>query len=163
MATFSYDIVSEVDLQEVNNAVNQAKKEIGNRYDFRGSHCEIELDQKKNTLQIIADDEMKLKTTIDILLTKLLKRKVPVKSLIYGKTEPSGKILKKEITIQQGLSKENCKAVNKFIKTTKLKVQSQLQGDSLRVSGKSKDELQNLMEQLKAHPFEFDLQFTNYR
>ena len=111
----SLDIVCDVNMQEVTNGVDQARREIGNRYDFRGSNCEINLDKNKPSLFITADDEFKMQTTIDILLTKLIKRSVPVKSLIYGKTEPSGKVLKKEITIQQGLSKEQCKKINLYI------------------------------------------------
>ena len=159
----SFDIVCEVNMQEVTNGVDQARREIGNRYDFRGSNCEISLDKNKHSLLITADDEFKMQTTIDILLTKLIKRSVPVKSLIYGKTEPSGKVLKKEITIQQGLSKEQCKKINLYIKATKLKIQAQIQSDSLRVSGKKKDDLQLLMKNLKDKSFDFDVQFTNYR
>ena len=96
-------------------------------------------------------------------MTKLIKRSVPVNSLIYGKTETSGKLLKKEIIIQQGLSKEQCKKINLYIKSTKLKVQSQVQNDSVRVSGKKKDDLQTLMKNIKDHSFDFDMQFTNYR
>ena len=104
----SFDIVCEVDIQEVTNAVDQARREINNRYDFKGTNCEIELDKIKPALMITADDELKMQTTIDILLTKLIKRSVPVKSLVYGKTEPSGRVQKKEILIQQGLSKDQC-------------------------------------------------------
>ena len=159
----SFDIVCEVNMQEVTNGVDQARREIGNRYDFRGSNCEISLNKIKPSLLITADDEFKMQTTIDILLTKLIKRSVPVKSLIYGKTEPSGKMLKKEITIQQGLSKEQCKIINLFIKSIKLKVQAQGQSDSVRVSGKKKDDLQTLMKKIKDQAFDFDVQFTNYR
>ena len=159
----SFDIVCEVNMQEVTNGVDQARREIGNRYDFRGSNCEISLDKNKHSLLITADEEFKMQTTIDILLTKLIKRSVPVKSLIYGKTEPSGKVLKKEITIQQGLSKEQCKKINQYIKSTKLKVQAQVQSDSVRVSGKKKDDLQTLMKNIKNQSFDFDVQFTNYR
>ena len=159
----SFDIVCEVNMQEVTNGVDQARREIGNRYDFRGSNCEISLDKIKPSLLITADDEFKMQTTIDILLTKLIKRSVPVKSLIYGKTEPSGKVLKKEITVQQGLSKEQCKKINFYIKSTKLKVQAQVQSDSVRVSGKKKDDLQTLMKNIKDQVLDFDVQFTNYR
>ena len=159
----SLDIVCEVNMQEVTNGVDQARREIGNGYDFRDSNCEISLDKIKPSLLITADDEFKMQTTIDILLTKLIKRSVPVKSLIYGKTEPSGKVLKKEITVQQGLSKEQCKKINLFIKTTKLKVQAQVQSDSVRVSSKKKDDLQTLMKKIKDQAFDFDVQFTNYR
>ena len=116
----SFDIVCEVDIQEVTNAVDQARREINNRYDFRGSNCEINLDKEKPSLLITADDELKMQTTIDILLTKLIKRSVPVKSLIYGKTEPSGRVQKKEISIQQGLSKSS------VIKSINLSSQSKL-------------------------------------
>ena len=159
----SFDIVCEVNMQEVTNGVDQAMREIGNRYDFRGSNCKISLDKEKYSLLITADDEYKMQTTIDILLTKLIKRSVPVKSLIYGKTEPSGKVLKKEIIIQQGLSKDQSKKVNLYIKSTKIKVQSQIQNDSIRVSGKKKDDLQTLMKNIKGQSFEFDVQFTNFR
>ena len=108
----SFDIVCQVDFQEVTNAVDQARREIANRYDFKGSNCTIELDSQKGELLITADDEYKMQTVIDILLTRLLKRSVPVKSLVYGKTTPSGKVLKKNIDIQQGLSKDQCKEVN---------------------------------------------------
>jgi len=159
----SFDIVCEVNIQEVTNGVDQAMREIGNRYDFRGSNSEISLDKERPSILITADDEFKMKTTIDILLTKLIKRSVSVKSLIYGKTEPSGRVLKKEITIQQGLSKEQCKKINMCIKSTKLKVQSQVQNDAVRVSGKKKDDLQTLMKNIKDQSFDFDVQFTNFR
>ena len=159
----SFDIVCQVDFQEVTNAVDQARREIGNRYDFKGSNCAIDLDNQKGELLITADDEYKMETVIDILLTRLLKRSVPVKSLVYGKTVPSGKVLKKNIDIQQGLSKDQCKELNVLIKETKLKVQSQGQGDSVRVNGKKKDDLQQLMKVLKDKDLSFDVQFTNYR
>ena len=159
----SFDIVCQVDFQEVTNAVDQARREIANRYDFKGSNCTIDLDSQKGELLITADDEYKMQTVIDILLTRLLKRSVPVKSLVYGKTIPSGKVLKKNIDIQQGLSKEQCKELNLLIKNTKLKIQSQSQGDSVRVTGKKKDELQQVMQVLKDKDLSFDIQFTNYR
>ncbi len=152
----SFDIVCQVDFQEVTNAVDQARREIGNRYDFKGSNCAIDLDNQKGELLITADDEYKMETVIDILLTRLLKRSVPVKSLVYGKTVPSGKVLKKNIDIQQGLSKDQCKELNVLIKETKLKVQSQGQGDSVRVNGKKKDDLQQLMKILKDKDLSFD-------
>lgn len=159
----SFDIVCQVDFQEVTNAVDQARREIANRYDFKGSNCTIELDSQKGELLITADDEYKMQTVIDILLTRLLKRSVPVKSLLYGKTTSSGKVLKKNIDIQQGLSKDQCKELNLLIKNTKLKVQSQSQGDSVRVNGKKKDDLQQVMQVLKDKDLSFDIQFTNYR
>ena len=104
-----------------------------------------------------------LRSGIDILLTKLIKRSVPVKSLVYGKTEPSGRVQKKEVLIQQGLSKDQCKNINQFIKSTKTKVQPQTQSDSVRVSSKKKDDLQTVMQAIKGQDFDFDVQFTNYR
>ena len=117
----------------------------------------------KSALMITADDEMKMQITIDIMLTKLIKRSVPVKSLVYGKTEPSGRVQKKEITVQQGLSKEQCKKINQFIKSSKIKVQPQTQSDSVRVSSKKKDDLQAVMQAIKKHEFDFDVQFANFR
>ena len=159
----SFDIVSEVDIQEVTNAVDQAGREINNRYDFKNSNCKIELDKIKPALMITADDELKMQTTIDILLTKLIKRSIPVKSLVYGKTEPSGRVQKKEISIQQGLSKDQCKKINQFIKSIKTKVQPQTQSDFVRVSSKIKDDLQAVIQAIKEQDFDFDIQFTNYR
>jgi len=158
----SFDIVCEIDIQEVNNALDQARREINGRYDFRDSNCEISFDKKKPALNVTADDEFKMQTTIDILLTKLIKRSVPVKSLIYGKTEPIGRVQKKEITIQKGLSKEQCKKIQQFIKSTKIKAQIQTQSESVRVSSKKKDDLQIIISSLKKQNFDFDIQFTNF-
>lgn len=163
MANPSFDIVSQVDLQEVNNAVDQAKREILNRYDFKGVTADLALDKEKMTIHLDAQDEMTLKKVIDVLLTKLLKRNVPVKSMIYGKTEPTGKILKKDLTVQQGISKENAKKVVQLIKKSKLKVQAQIMDEQIRVSGKSKDDLQQVMKILRDEDLDFDVQFTNYR
>ena len=159
----SFDVVCQVDLQEVTNAVDQAKREITNRYDFRGSTAEIDLDKEEPSLQLTAEDEYKLQAVTDILLTKMLKRNVPVKSLVYSKTEPTGKVLKKKISIQQGLSKEQCKSINQQIKNLKVKVQPQVNGDVVRVTGKSKDDLQVVLQGLKDADFDFDMQFINYR
>jgi Uncharacterized protein conserved in bacteria len=136
----SFDIVCHLYFQEVTNAEDQARLEIANRYDFKGSNCTIELDSQKGELHITTDDEYKMQTVIDILLTRLLKRSVPFKSLVYGKTTPSGKVLNKNIDIQHGLSRDQCKELNLLIKNTKLKVQSLSLGDSLRVNGKNKDD-----------------------
>ena len=159
----SFDIVCKVDLQEVTNALDQVRREIGNRYDFRESNCSIEFDRQNTQLLLTANDEYKLETLIDILLTKLLKRSVPVKSLVFGKTEPTGKVLKKSVNIQQGLSKEQGRELNKVIKNFKLKIQSQMQEDFVRVTGKKKDELQSAIQNLREENFNFDIQFTNYR
>jgi len=163
MANSSFDIACEVDLQEVNNAIDQTQRELGNRYDFRGVEWSMDFDKDTPSITVTAEDEMKLKAVIDVILTKMLKRSVPVKSLIYGKTEPSGKVLKKNITIQEGLSKDQCKKINQFIKKTKIKVQSQVMGDQVRVSSKKRDDLQKVIQELKAQDFDFDMQFINYR
>ncbi len=158
----SFDIVSKVDMQEVNNAINQAKKEIAQRYDFRGSKSEISQDQ--NAINIIADDDYKLKAVIDIVQSKMLKRGISLKSLDYGKIESSsGGLLKQSIDIVQGISTENGKKINKLIKETKLKVQSQIQDDQVRVNSKKIDLLQEIMGILKEKDLGIDLQFVNMR
>lgn len=158
----SFDIVSKVDMQEVNNAINQAKKEIAQRYDFRGSKSDISQDQ--NAINIIADDDYKLKAVIDIIQSKMLKRGISLKSLDYGKVESSsGGLLKQSIEIVQGISTENGKKINKLIKETKLKVQSQIQDDQVRVNSKKIDLLQEIMGILKEKDLGIDLQFVNMR
>ncbi|MGK5093032.1 YajQ family cyclic di-GMP-binding protein [Deltaproteobacteria bacterium TL4] len=163
MAGSSFDIVCEVNLQEVDNAVNQSQREVSTRYDFKGSPCEFALDKSVPSITITASDELKLATAIDILLTKLLKRSVPVKSLVYGKTEPTGRVLKKKITVQQGLDKEQCKQITQFVKDMKIKAQAQVMGEQVRVTAKSIDLLQQVIAELKAKEFDFDMQFSNYR
>jgi uncharacterized protein YajQ (UPF0234 family) len=164
MADNSFDIVSRVDLQEVSNAVDQAMKEIGQRFDFRGSSSTIDLDRNKGELGIVSDDEYKLKSVIDILQSKLIKRKVPLKSLQYGKIESSlsGNV-KQTVTIQQGVPAEKGKEIVKLIKNTKLKVQAEIQKDQLRVRAKKKDDLQAVIQLLKEKDFGIHLEFVNYR
>lgn len=162
--TFSFDIVSEVNLQEVDNAVNQALKEIGQRYDFKGSKSSIELNQKEKHLTIISDDEFKLKSVLDILQTKLIKRGVPIKALDYGVVEPAaGGTVRQIIRLRVGISKDDARLLVKMIKDSKLKVQAQIMDDQVRVSGKSKDELQAVIALLKNADLAFAMQFTNYR
>jgi uncharacterized protein YajQ (UPF0234 family) len=162
--TNSFDIVSEVDLQEVDNAVNQARKEIAQRYDFKGSKSSIELNQKEKILTIVSDDDFKLKSVIDILQNKLIKRGVPVKALKYGTPEPSAaSTVRQVITLRVGIDKEDAKRVVKMIKDTKLKVQGQIMDDQVRVSGKNKDDLQAVMKMVREADLEFAVQFTNYR
>ncbi|HHV71118.1 MAG TPA: YajQ family cyclic di-GMP-binding protein [Clostridia bacterium] len=158
----SFDIVSEVDLQEVKNAVNQTEKEISQRFDFKGSKSELKLE--KNEIEIIADDEFKLKSVIDILQSKLIRRGISLKALSYGKVEPafSGTV-RQIITIQKGISKEKAKEIVSAIKGSKIKVQAQIMDDQVRVSGKKKDDLQAVIKFLKEKDFEVDLQFTNFR
>ena len=158
----SFDVVSEVDMQEVDNAVNQAKKEIGTRYDFRGSKAEISL--VGDTIKIIGDDEYKLNAIIDVLKGKMIKRNVAIKNLDYGKVEPAaGATVRQIITIKKGITKENAKEVVKAIKNMKIKVQASIQEDQVRVSGKDKDDLQAVIQMLKQLDIPVELQFVNFR
>lgn len=158
----SFDVVSEVDMQEVDNAVNQAKREIGTRYDFRGSKSEINLEG--DTIKIIGDDEYKLNAIIDVLKGKMVKRNVAIKNLDYGKVEPAaGATVRQVITIKKGITKENAKEVVKAIKNMKLKVQASIQEDQVRVSGKDKDDLQAVIQMLKQLDVPVELQFVNFR
>lgn len=159
----SFDIVSEVALQEVDNAVNQTVKEISQRYDFKGSKAEVEL-AKEDEIKIIADDEYKLTSVIDILQSKLIKRGVSLKFLDYGKIEPaSGGTVRQLITIKRGIPTEKGKEIVAAIKKLKLKVQAQIQDDQVRVSGKDRDELQKVIQTMKEQDFGLELQFSNFR
>lgn len=158
----SFDVVSEVNMQEVDNAVNQAKKEIGTRYDFRGSKTELSLEG--DTIKIISDDEYKLNAVIDVLKGKMVKRNVAIKNLEYGKIEPAaGATVRQIVTIKKGITKENAKEVVKAIKNMKLKVQASIQEDQVRVSGKDKDDLQAVIQMLKQLDVPVELQFVNFR
>lgn len=158
----SFDIVSTVDMQEVDNAINQANKEISQRYDFKNSKSEISIED--NDLKIIADDDFKLKSVIDILQSKLIRRQVPIRNLEYGKVESAtGGMVRQNIKIKQGLETETAKKIVKDIKTLKLKVQAQIMGDQVRVTGKSRDDLQRVIAELKGNDYGIELQFTNYR
>ena len=158
----SFDIVSEVDLQEVNNAVNQTRKEISQRYDFKGSKTQIELDDA--TIKITTDDEFHLNSVIDVLKTRLVSRKVAIRNLAYGKIEDAaGGCARQVITINQGIATDKAKAIVKDIKAAKLKVQAAIQGDSVRVSGKNKDDLQAVMALLREKDYDIEVQFNNDR
>jgi len=159
---FSFDIVSETDMQEVTNAINQAKKEILTRFDFKGSKSEITLTTDEITL--VSDDETKLKSVREILEDKMVKRKVSLKSLDYQKIEEATLgTVRQKVKIVQGLEIEKAKAVVKKLKEAKLKVQGSIQGEQVRVSGKSKDDLQKAMNLVRESDFGVPLQFTNYR
>jgi len=164
MSEHSFDIVSNVDLQEVSNAIQQAMKEIEQRYDFKGSKSGIELDKGNNEMTIVSDDEYKLKSVIDILESKLIKRKVPIKALDYGKVESalSGTV-KQIVKLQQGIPTEKGKEIAKIIKTSKLKVQAEIQKDQLRVKAKSIDDLQTAISMLKEKDLGIHVEFVNYR
>ncbi len=158
----SFDIVSKVDMQEVDNAVNQTIKEIIQRYDFKGSKSQVTLES--DTIKVLADDDFRLKAIVDILQSKCIKRGVALKALQYGKTESaSGGMVRQIITIQQGISKEKGKEINGVVKETKLKVQSQIQEDQVRVTGKNIDDLQEVIKILKGKDLGVELQFVNFR
>ncbi|HSQ78637.1 MAG TPA: YajQ family cyclic di-GMP-binding protein [Nitrospirota bacterium] len=158
----SLDVVSKIDMAEVTNAVTQAMKEIGQRFDFKGSKSNIT--QEKDALVIVSDDEYKLKSVIDILQGKLVKRGVPVKNLSYGKVEAAlAGTVRQKITLQQGIPIEKAKEIVKAIKDSKIKVQASIQADQVRVSGKDRDNLQTVIQLLKGKDFGIELQFDNYR
>lgn len=158
----SFDIVSEVDLQEVDNAVNQTIKEVSQRYDFKGSKVEIHLD--KDEIKVHADDDFKLKSVHEILRAKFVKRNISVKALDYGKIEKSGgDTVKQTIKVKRGISKEKAKEIVGLIKDSKIKVQAQIMEDQVRVSGKNLDDLQTVIHMLKGKDLDVELQFTNYR
>ncbi|HEY6084603.1 MAG TPA: YajQ family cyclic di-GMP-binding protein [Nitrospira sp.] len=161
---FSFDVVSEVNMQEMKNAVDQATKEIKQRFDFKDSKTEITLKEKEKELIVVSDDEYKLKAVDDILKTKCVKRGVSLKAFTYGAIEPAlGGTVRQTAKIQSGLASEKSKEIAKSIKDSKLKVQAQIQGELVRILGKSKDELQSAIAFLKGKDFGIDLQFTNYR
>lgn len=161
----SFDIVSEVDLAEVKNAVNQASKEVAQRYDLKASRSEIELDEKNRQLVLTSKDDFTIEAVLGVLQQKLVRREVPLKALDYGKILPAGgDRVRQTITIQHGIPTEKAKDIVKLIKDAKLKkVQAAIQGDSLRVSGPDRDTLQEVIALVKGHDFGIDVQFTNYR
>jgi len=160
----SFDIVSEVNLQEVDNAVHQARKEIGQRYDFKGSQSSLELNVKEHLLTLLSDDEFKMRSVIDILQEKLIKRGVPVKALDYGKVEPAaGGTVRQVIRLRVGIDADNARLLVRMIKDTKLKVQAQIMEDQVRVSGRNKDDLQAVIAKVRGADLSFAVQFRNYR
>jgi len=164
MMASSFDIVSEINLQEVDNAVNQASKEIGQRYDFKGSKSSIQLNEKEKMVTVISDDDYKLRSVNDILQEKLIKRHVPLKALDYGQPEPAaGGTLRQVIKLRVGIDKDDARLLVKLIKGTKRKVQVQIMDDQVRVSGKSKDDLQAVITMLRNEDLAFAIQFANYR
>ncbi|MEO8071858.1 MAG: YajQ family cyclic di-GMP-binding protein [Acidobacteriota bacterium] len=158
----SFDITSKVDYAELGNAINQTRKEISQRFDFKGSKALV--DRHEHDLILSAEDETKLRNMNDILQSKLVKRGIPLKALNYEKIEPSaGGTVRQVANIQQGIPIEKAKEIVKFIKDEKLKVQSSIQGDAVRVSGKDRDVLQEVIAALKTKDFGIDMQFDNYR
>jgi len=159
----TFDIVSQIDHAEIVNATNQALKEVQTRFDFKGSKSKIELEGQEAIL-LTSDDEYKLKSLNEILQTKLVKRGVPLKGLTYEKIESAlGGTVRQRIALQQGIPQDKAKEIVKFIKDTKLKVQSSIQGDAVRVAGRDRDTLQEVIAALRDHDFGIDMQFTNYR
>lgn len=163
--TYSFDVTSNIEMPEVNNAVNQARKELGQRFDFKGSIAAIDLDQKANTLTLTAEDNFKLESVWDVLQTRLIKRSVAVKNLKRGDIEPAaGSTITQVITLQQGIPTDAAREIVKHLKDLKLKkVQASIQGDQVRVTSPAKDELQGAMQALRAKDFGVALQFGNYR
>jgi cyclic-di-GMP-binding protein len=159
----SFDVVSKVDIQEVRNAVDQALKEVRARFDLKDSHSDIKL-EGEDTLQLASADEYKLKAVTEILGQKLVKRRVSLKSLTYEKIEPaSGSSVRQKIKLQQGIPQEKAKEIVRLVKDSKVKAQASIQGESVRISGKDRDTLQEVIAMLKKHDFGIDMQFTNYR
>jgi len=160
----SFDVVSKVELPEVTNAIHQTLKEVQTRFDLKNSRSSIELNEKDKKVLLASQDEFKLKAVVEILEQKLVKRKVPLKALTYGPVTPAaGSTVHQEISLQQGIPIEKAREIVRLIKDSKKKVQASIQGDFVRVSGRDRDTLQEVMQLLRAHDFAIDMQFTNYR
>jgi cyclic-di-GMP-binding protein len=160
----SFDIVSKVDVQEVRNAVDQATKEVKARFDLKDSKSEIKLEEEDKVLQLASENEYKLKAVVEILQQKMVKRGIPLKNLEFGKVEPaSGSSVRQKITLQQGIPSEKAKDIVRQIKDSKKKVQATIQGDTVRITGKDRDTLQEVIALLKGKDFGIDMQFTNFR
>jgi uncharacterized protein YajQ (UPF0234 family) len=158
----SFDIVSQVDRAEINNALDQTMKEVRQRFDFKGSIAAVVLEEEE--LILTAEDETKLRNMNDILQQKLVRRSVPLKAFNYGRIEPAaGGTVRQHVAIQQGIPTDKAKEIVKFIKDTKAKVQASIQGDVVRVVGKDRDTLQDIIAKLKAKDFNINMQYTNYR
>ena len=160
----TFDIASKIDLAEVNNAIQQAHKELITRYDLKNSKSGIQLIEKDHKIVLVSADEFKIKAVNDVLQQKLVKRSVPLKGLTYGVITPAGgSTVRQEITLQQGIPIEKAREIVKLIKDSKKKVQASIQGDVVRISGKDRDTLQEIIALVKGHDFGIDIQFTNYR
>ena len=161
---FSFDVVSKTEMQEVSNAIQQAQKELAQRFDFKGSKSELELNEKDKEIVLVSDDESKLRSLKDILETRLVKRGINLKALDYGKIEAASMgTVRQKAKIVQGIETEKAKAIVKAIKDAKVKVQAAIQSDQVRVTGRSKDDLQRAIAVIKENDFGIPLQFTNYR
>jgi hypothetical protein len=160
----SFDVVSRVDMQEMDNAVNQVKKEIITRYDFRGSKTGIELDRKEGKITVLTEDEMKLQAVKDMLIAKVVRRSIEAQALVFGEHEKAGgDMVRQIVTITNGIDMETARKAVKLIKDTKLKVQAAIQGEEVRITGKSRDDLQDAIHTLKEADLGMPLQFVNFR
>jgi len=160
----TFDIVSKIEMPEVHNAIQQAQKETDQRYDLKTSHSKIELREKEHKIVLESQDEFKLKAVVEILEQKLVKRKVPLKGLTYGSVVPAaGSTVRQEISLQQGIPIEKAREIVRTIKDSKKKVQASIQGDFVRVAGRDRDTLQDVIQLLRSTDFGIDMQFTNYR
>ena len=160
----SFDVVSRVDMQEMDNAVNQVKKEIATRFDFRGSKTSLELDRKEGKIQVLTEDDMKLRAIKDMLIAKVVHRSIEARALTFGPHEKAGgDMVKQTVTITNGIDIETARKVVKLVKDTKLKVQAAIQGDEVRITGKKRDDLQEAIHTLKEADLGMPLQFVNYR
>lgn len=160
----TFDVVSKIELPEVSNAIQQTMKEVITRYDLKDSKSTIELNEKDNKIQLASKDEFKLKAVAEILESKLVRRKVPLKGLTYGPVLPAaGSTVRQEISLQQGIPIEKAREIVKKVKDSKLKVQASIQGDLVRISGRDRDVLQSVIALLREADFGIDMQFTNYR
>ena len=159
----SFDVVSEVDMQEVNNAINQTVKEITQRFDFKGTKSTVEI-ENGNSIKIVTEDDTRIRNIVDILQSKFIKRGVAIKNLEYGKVEPAaGGMVRQSVKVKQGIDAEVAKKITKDIKNLKVKVQAQLQDDQIRVSGKKIDDLQAVIAFLRGQDYGVELQFSNFR
>jgi hypothetical protein len=160
----TFDIVSKIEIPEVSNAIQQALKEIQQRYDLKNTHSSIELNEKDHKILMASADEFKLRAVVEILEQKLVKRHVPLKGLTFGTVTPAaGSSVRQEISLQQGIPIEKAREIVKAIKDSKKKVQASIQGDLVRVAGKDRDTLQDIIALLRGSDFGIDMQFTNYR
>ncbi len=160
----SFDVVNQVDMQEISNAVNNARKELAQRWDFKGSNSEIELSAKTNQIILRTEDEMKMQALRELLLTHSVRRKVETECLEFKEVEMAGgKMLRREVEIHQGIDRDIARQIVKDVKDTKIKVQVAIQGEELRVSGKKRDDLQTVISLLKSGEYKIPLQFVNMR
>jgi uncharacterized protein YajQ (UPF0234 family) len=160
----SFDVVSRVDMQEMDNAVNQAKKEITTRFDFRGSKTQVDLDRKEGKITVLTEDDMKLRAIKDALIAKVVHRSIEAKALVFGEHEKAGgDMVRQTVTITNGIDIETARKVVKMVKDTKLKVQAAIQGEEVRITGKKRDDLQEAIQTLKDADFGLPLQYVNFR